>query len=220
MLFKEIENHVAGGAVERRVHRHLAKEVFQSRDDHRERAEAVPKVVEREEPFAQEARALVFEGHERSTQLHRIAKVCFDKLLREMEHVRRGEHGLPLGVELHLPARQEAVAAQDLAVFGAPNNQLVVRRFAAVELVDVAVLSRSAAGCAEGNLAQAAHLAHGVGRFFGFEHIDFVACLIGGTQPPLGRKLCRQQVAVYGRYYREHIRGFFYSSVYSSTRLL
>ena len=60
VLFEEIEYHVSGLGIERGIHRHLAKEIFQPGYDHRERAQTVPKVVEGKEALAQAAGALVF----------------------------------------------------------------------------------------------------------------------------------------------------------------
>ena len=52
MLVQEVEYHVACRTVERRIHGHLAKEVFQIGHDHGECSKSVPKVVEGKNPLA------------------------------------------------------------------------------------------------------------------------------------------------------------------------
>ena len=94
MLLEEVENHVARLRVEGGVHCHFAKEVFEPGNDYRQRAKAVPQVVEGEESLAHQARALVFEGDEGAAQFDRFADVVVDETVGEVEHMARSEVGL------------------------------------------------------------------------------------------------------------------------------
>lgn len=66
----------------------------------------------------------------------------------------------------------------------------MITAFGRVFRVDVHLLARAAAGCAECDLAQASHLAHQRGAFGGREDVDFVcgafrvAHLVSGFQLP------------------------------------
>ena len=64
VLVQEVEYHVACRTVERRIHGHLAKEVFEVGYDHRQGTESVPQVVECKKTLARGTCALIFEGDE------------------------------------------------------------------------------------------------------------------------------------------------------------
>ena len=116
-----------------------------------------------------------------------------------MEHVARGQVWLSVGAKLHLAARQEAIAAKDLLVFGTPDDELVIGMFTRIELVEVERKARTTTCCAEGYLAQAAYLAHHVGCLLPGHDVDFVASLIGGPQTAFGRQFGLEEFAGYGR---------------------
>ena len=68
-----------------------------------------------------------------------------------MEHVAGGKNGLSVVVVLPIGAHQIAVAADDLLLFGIPDNELFVAVLADIELVDVDLLTRTSSCFAEGN---------------------------------------------------------------------
>ena len=61
MLLEEIENHVATTANIRRIHCHLAKEIFQLGIEHSKSSQTIPQVVERKDALAVHAHILIFQ---------------------------------------------------------------------------------------------------------------------------------------------------------------
>ena len=193
MFFEEIEYHVSGLRIERGIHRHLAKEIFQPGNDHRECAQAVPKIVEGKEALAQTAGALVFEGDEGAAQLDGVAHIVADEGVGKLEHVSRGQSRLSVVVELYFIARQKAVSAQNLFIVRAPHDELIIGVLTRVELVEVECQTGASASGSEGNLPEAAYLTHHIRRLLIGHDVNLVVALVGRAQTALGSQFGLKQ---------------------------
>ena len=70
-----------------------------------------------------------------------------------MEHVAGCQMGLPVGTNVPFGAFQIAISTYDLLGLRIPHNQLLVAVLTGVELINVAIFTRSTSCLAEGNLA-------------------------------------------------------------------
>ena len=115
-----------------------------------------------------------------------------------MEHVARGQVGLPVGTNLPVAAEQITVAADDLSLYGVPDDELLVAVGTEVELVDVGALAGAAACGAEGEFALAADLAHHVGALVAVDNVDFVVAFVGHAHLALRRQFALEKLFVNG----------------------
>ena len=198
VLVEEVEDHVARHAVIRGVHGHLTKEVLGIGEHHGEGGKAIEEVVEGKETLGAGTRRLVLDSDERATQLEGIGEVVVDELLGEMEHVRGGEDGLTLVVELHIGTVDVAVAANDLFGLGVPHDKLLVGDVHGVELIDIDTHACATASGAECLFAQAAYLLHHVGCVVGIDNIEVVASAVGVTKASVFGELGLEQVLADG----------------------
>ena len=186
VFVQEIDERVAGYGLVGAVHRHLPEEVFRFGIQHDECSEPVPEVVQRIDALRVGAR-LIGRLDERTPQFDGVGQVAAPEKIAEMEVVFRRE--------MRLPARRaddEAVSAHDLLRRWVPDDQLVVSSLGPVLPVDVRLLSRASAGCAEGDFAQPPHLAHQRGAFGRREDVDFVAGAFRVAHLAVGRQLPQQ----------------------------
>lgn len=197
MVVQEIEDQVARLGVVRIIHGDLAEEIPQLGVDHRQGAQPVPQVVEDKEALRGGSCRLILEGDKRASQLDGIGQDLVDKLRREVEEVRGGEDRLPPLVAPHIGTADEPVAAQDLLLLGAPDDQLPIGAGHRVELINIEGLARATAVKPERDLAEPPDLAHDVGRILRRDDVDLVARFVRASQTFLFRELCFQQVPVY-----------------------
>ena len=141
--------------------------------------------------------ALVLQRDERTGQLDGGGEIFAKELVGEVEHVGRGQQGLPLVVEADIRAQDVSVAAQDFFGLGIPDDELLIGMLHDVELVDVHRLARTSAGGAEGNLAQAADLLHRVGGVMGRNDVNLVVTAVGHAQALVFGEFRLQQFFAY-----------------------
>ena len=110
-----------------------------------------------------------------------------------MEHVARGELGLPVLVELPICSIEVTVAPDDLFGLWIPHNQLLVAVLAGIKLVNVEFLSCPTAGLPECQFAQTANFLHDSWRVVSRNDIDFVMTFICHSKLPVGGQFLLQQ---------------------------
>ena len=110
----------------------------------------------------------------------------------------RGEHWLPVGVDVGVGAEYVAVAAYYFLLLGVPHYELLVAVVAGVELVEVYRLARASAGLAEHYFAQAANLPDDVWRIVYVNDVYLVVALVCHAELPLGRQFALEQCLVDG----------------------
>ena len=197
MLFEEVQNHVTSLTDVRGIHGHLAEEILDVGAYDGERSEAVPQVVEGEKALCAHLGALVCRGDERASKLYRPRKILAHELLREVEHVARGEHGLAVGVDVGVTSQEITVAADDFLLFRIPHDKLLVAVVARVELVQIHALSAAASGLAECDFAQPAYFLEHVWRVVRRNYVYFIVALVCHAQLAVRRKLAFKQLFVY-----------------------
>ena len=163
MLLQEIKYHVTSPADIRRVHRHLTEEILEIRIENGQCTETIPQVVQGEDAFGVAAHVLIFQRHERPSQLYGIGHIVLKKLIGEMEKVAGGQLRLPIVVQFPVGTVLIPIASDNLIRFGIPHNQLLVTVVASVEFIDIHGLSGASASGTKGNFAQSSNLLHHVG---------------------------------------------------------
>ena len=197
MLFKKIQNHVTALTHERRIHRHLAEQILYIRAYDGERPEAVPQVVKGEKALGAHLGALVFGGDKRASELHSPRHVVLHELVREVEHVACGEHGLAVSVNISVASQHITVSSDYFLLLRIPYDELLIAVVARVELVYVHALAAAAAGLTECDFAQAAYFLHHVRRVVRRDYVDLVMALVGHAQLPVRRKFALEHFLVY-----------------------
>ena len=109
----------------------------------------------------------------------------------------RGEHGLSVGVNINVGAKDIAIAADDLFSLRIPHDELLVAVWHGVELIDIHTLAGAAASLSEGYLTKTADFLHHVGRFMSRYDIYFVVALVCHSQLALWSELLLEQFLIY-----------------------
>ena len=196
MLLEEIENHVAATTDVRRIHRHLAEEIFYFRIENRQSAQTIPEIVESKDALGVGTHILIFERNEGTAQLYGIRHILLEELVGEMEHVAGCQLRLSLLIELPVPTQEITVTADNLIGFRIPDYQLLVTVVTKVELIKIHRFARSASRFAESDFTKSTNLFQHIRRIICRNDVNLVMALIGHSQLLVGCKLALQELTV------------------------
>ena len=177
------------------IHRDLAVEILHRGVEYRQRTEAVPEVVQREEALSSHTRRLIGQGDEGASQLDRHGEVVCEEAGAELKELCRRQPWAPRGVvDLYLVAEHKAVATEDSSFGGVPHDELTIAVVGEVKLIDVAVAPRTATIEAESLFTQAPDLTHRLGRLAGVEDVDLVPTLIRRAKELVGGEFLADEI--------------------------
>ena len=195
VLVEKVEDEVASVGIIVLIHRDLTVEILHRGIEYRQRTEAVPEVVQREEALSPHTRRLIGQRDEGASQLDRHGEVVCEEAGTELKELCRRQAWTPRGfVHLYLVAEHEAVAAEDSSFGGVPHDELTIAVVGEVELVDVAVTPRTAAVEAEGLFSQAPDLTHRLGSRACVEDVDLVPTLIRRAKELVGGEFLADEI--------------------------
>ena len=195
VLVEEVEDEVARMGIIVLIHRDLAIEILHRGIEYRQRTEAVPEVVQREEALSPHTRRLIGQGDEGASQLDRHGEVVCEEAGTELKELCCSEAWTPRGfVHLYLVAEHEAVATEDSPFGGIPHDELTIAVVGEVELIDVAVTPRTTTVEAESLFTQAPDLTHRLGSRACVEDVDLVPTLIRRAKELVGGEFLADEI--------------------------
>ena len=95
-----------------------------------------------------------------------------------MEHVRCGKQRLAIAVKLDVRSEDVAISAEDLLCLRIPYDQLLVRVFHSIELIDIHRQTASASRVSECLFAESADLHHDIRGVMVVDHVDLVMTFV------------------------------------------
>ena len=179
---QEIKNHISSTPDVRGIHGKFAEEIAHIGLDDRQSTQTIPEIIKSKKTFCAHTGTLIRQRHERAAQFDGVRHILLEELLREVEHVTRGQFGLSFLVQLPVSTLQVTISTNNLLFLWIPDDKLFIAIFTGIELINIHRLTCTASCLTEGDLAKAPDLFHHVGCIVSSYDINLVMTFVGHTK--------------------------------------